>query len=98
MKSKLSTRARTLSQRRKNRIRQAGEGVDLSGQDQPLDGRESGLWVPATEHQRHSDDPYDEDDDDVERHTAETTTMTNTGTNGERERRGRDEEPIVEAV
>lgn len=95
MKPKLSTRARTLSQRRKNRIRQAGEGVDLSGQDQPLEGRESGLWVPATEHQRHSDDRYDDDEDDVveaDRQTTETTT-TSGG-----ERRGRDEERIAETA
>ena len=95
MKPKLSTRARTLSQRRKNRIRQAGEGVDLSGQDQPLDGRESGLWVPATEHQRQGgeDERYageDDDDDVVEGETGST------GLNGER--RGRDEERAVEAA
>ena len=96
VKPKLSTRARTLSQRRKNRIRQAGEGVDLSGQDQPLEGRESGLWVPATEHQRHSDEPYDEDEDDVAEHqTADTAT---TGTNGEREARGRNEERVGETA
>ena len=98
VKPKLSTRARTLSQRRKNHIRQAGEGVDLSGQDQPLEGRESGLWVPATEHQRHADDPYDEDEDDVvaEQQTADTTTSI--GTNGESVRRGRDEERVVETA
>ena len=42
--SKLSTRARTLSQRRKART----EGVDLAEQD--TQGRESGLWVPAQQH------------------------------------------------
>lgn len=45
--SKLSQRSRTLSQRRRNQNRNRGEGVDLSGQDQPLD-RESGLWIPPT--------------------------------------------------
>lgn len=49
MSSKLSTRARTLSQRRTNKIR--GEGHDLSGQDQSMgENRESGLWVPAEAH------------------------------------------------
>ena len=42
--SKLSTRARTLSQRRTNK----SQGMDLSGQDQSM--RESGLWVPASAH------------------------------------------------
>lgn len=41
--SKLSTRTRTLSQRRKARA----EGVDLSSQDPT---RESGMWVPAGQH------------------------------------------------
>lgn len=42
--SKLSTRTRTLSQHRRNNA----EGHDLSGQDQD---RESGLWIPASQHQ-----------------------------------------------
>ena len=56
VKSKLSTRARTLSQRRKNR----GEGVDLSGQDNE--------WVPASQHGEGQD--YD-DDEDLEDEKAE---------------------------
>lgn len=59
--SKLSTRARTLSQRRANRNR--GEGVDLTDQDQQLD-RES--WVPANQHH-----DYDEEDDVEERGRGE---------------------------
>lgn len=51
--SKLSTRARTLSQRRANKIREGGH--DLSGQDQAMD-RESGLWVPAEQHSGQYDD------------------------------------------
>jgi hypothetical protein len=77
--SKLSTRARTLSQRRKER-RQRGEGVDLSGQDQPMD-RESGLWVSASQHQHGN--AYDEDD-------AEEDGARGEGQNGEV--RGREEE------
>jgi hypothetical protein len=50
VKSKLSQRSRTLSQRRANRN---AEGVDLSGQDSNMD-RES--WVPASQHQEYDDD------------------------------------------
>ena len=57
VKSKLSTRARTLSQRRANR--QQGEGVDLSGQDQHME-RES--WVPASEHRGEHD--YEDDEEE----------------------------------
>jgi len=83
--SKLSTRARTLSQRRKNRQRNQGEGVDLAGQDQPLKGdRESGLWVPAGTHREYqeADDGEEEEDEEV-------------ATNGEE--RGREEERAAEA-
>lgn len=78
--AKLSTRARTLSQRRRSRARQA-EGVDLSGQDQPLEGRESGLWIPASEHQGNG---YGEEEEEV------THSVTS-------ENRGREEERAVPA-
>jgi len=58
--SKLSTRARTLSQRRHNRKNQ--EGVDLAHQDQPLENRESGLWIPASQHQAGE---YDDEEDEA---------------------------------
>lgn len=61
--SKLSTRARTLSQRRKNRIR--GDGIDLSHQDQAMD-RESGMWVPASEHRATGDEYEDEEEEEEE--------------------------------
>ena len=71
VKPQLSTRARTLSQRRKQGVgRHQGQPVDLASQDQPLDHRESGLWVPASEHQsgavyaQHVDDDEEEEDDD----------------------------------
>jgi len=80
--SNLSTRARTLSQRRKNR--RQGEGVDLSHQDQPLDNRESGLWVPASEHRAGGYEDEEEDDEE-----APSTV------NGET--RGREEERAVPA-
>lgn len=59
--SKLSTRARTLSQRRHNRHQ--GEAIDLAGQDAPMDGsRESGLWVPASAHQNDYEDDEEEEE------------------------------------
>ena len=59
--SKLSTRARTLSQRRKNRVQNQGEGHDLSGQDQ-LMTRDS--WIPADQHHQREqgEEEYDEED------------------------------------
>ena len=61
--SKLSTRARTLSQRRQ-KVRQQGEGHDLSHQDQQMGGeRESGMWIPASAHQGQQEDLEDDDED-----------------------------------
>jgi hypothetical protein len=54
--SKLSTRARTLSQRRRNNIRARTEGHDLSGQDAPL--HERGSWGEV-----------DDEEDDENRHS-----------------------------
>ncbi|KAF2192311.1 hypothetical protein K469DRAFT_716829 [Zopfia rhizophila CBS 207.26] len=81
--SKLSTRSRTLSQRRRNAARRQGEGVDLSHQDQPLDNRESGLWIPASEHQGNGYEDEEEEED------APSTVATET--------RGREEERPVAA-
>ena len=81
--SKLSTRARTLSQRRHAK-RNQGEGVDLANQDPPMDkDRESGLWVPAGAHREYQED---EDEEEEEEEAAP---------NGES--RGREEERAVEA-
>lgn len=77
--AKLSTRARTLSQRRKNRPQ---EGLDLSHQDQPMGSSESGMWVPASAHRAEEDE--EEYDDDEE---APSTV------NGEA--RGREEERVA---
>ncbi|KAI9856860.1 MAG: Eisosome core component [Vezdaea acicularis] len=63
VKSNLSTRARTLSQRRKRR---QGEGVDLAGQDQPLKDRESGLWLPASQHQGNNEEFEDDEEEEEE--------------------------------
>jgi hypothetical protein len=67
--SKLSTRSRTLSQRRAQR--NTGEGHDLAGQDQPLGDRESGLWIPASQHQAHE---YDDEDDEIATSTVDGET------------------------
>lgn len=37
--------------------------MDLSGQDQELEGRESGLWIPASEHHDNAYEDNDVDDD-----------------------------------
>ncbi|PVH94945.1 hypothetical protein DM02DRAFT_645627 [Periconia macrospinosa] len=80
--SKLSQRSRTLSQRRKNAARRA-EGVDLSHQDQPLDSRESGLWIPASEH---AGNGYEDEEEEID---APSTVGTET--------RGREEERVIAA-
>ena len=67
--SKLSTRSRTLSQRRAPR--NTDQGLDLAGQDQPLENRESGLWIPASQHQAHE---YEDDDDEVATSTVDDET------------------------
>ena len=82
--SKLSQRSRTLSQRRRNQNRNMGEGVDLSGQDQALD-RESGLWIPAGDHQGNGYDDREDLDDDVN------------STIASEHQRGREDERIVAA-
>ncbi len=87
VKPKLSTRAHTLSQRRKaGRGQRNPEGVDLSGQDQSLKDRESGLWVPAGAHREYidmDDEDLERDDDINTHHIGET--------------RGREEERATEA-
>lgn len=82
VKSNLSSRARTLSQRRKARAK-AEAGVDLSGQDQPMD-RDS--WVNASDHRATYEDGEEEEEEDEE---AEENV------NGEA--RGREEERAVAA-
>lgn len=57
--SKLSQRARTLSQRRRNNIRQRSEGHDLSGQDVPL--KDDSSWKGRDDEL----DSEEEEDDDI---------------------------------
>jgi hypothetical protein len=83
--SKLSTRSRTLSQRRRNNLRSRNDGHDLSAQDAPLNDGSS--WVG-----RDADLETDEEDDldDEKRHSV---LDSDGGMNGES--RGRPQEAVV---
>jgi hypothetical protein len=62
--SKLSTRSRTLSQRRKNAAaKHNSEGHDLSGQDAPLKG-DRNSWVPAGQHGEYEQEEDEEEDEE----------------------------------
>jgi len=66
--SSLSTRTRTLSQRRRNN-RHQGEAVDLADQDAPMEqSRDSNLWIPASQH--HNSGRYEDDDEDEDASVA----------------------------
>jgi hypothetical protein len=89
--AKLSTRARTLSQRRRNNIKARSEGHDLSGQDIALNDRDS--WVPAAQHK---DEEYGEEDDDEEDELdgpSHAALDSENGANGEQ--RGRSQEVLA---
>ncbi|EEH35323.1 sphingolipid long chain base-responsive protein LSP1 [Paracoccidioides lutzii Pb01] len=79
--SKLSTRSRTLSQRRRKNISKTRSGgVDLAIQDPPFKGdRES--WVPAQQHPHYKHHAGDDDDEYGDEEVLET--------NGERRQRER---------
>ncbi|CAD0011449.1 unnamed protein product [Aureobasidium pullulans] len=77
--SSLSTRTRTLSQRRRNRHQ--GEAVDLAHQDAPMENRDSNLWIPASQH--HNAGTYEDDDEE------EDASVVNGSI------RGRDEERVA---
>ena len=63
--SKLSTRARNLSTRRKQR---AAEGHDLSGQDSSMKDRDS--WVPAEQHGDYAQGEEEEEEEEEEETSA----------------------------
>lgn len=90
VKSQLSTRSRTLSQRRKARAQQRGGPVDLSSQDAPMENRDSGLWVPAEQHRANYEDGEGEDEEEEEEEDEEETLSAVNG-----ETRGRDEERAI---
>ena len=77
-----------MSQRRHKGIHQ-GQPVDLASQDQPMENRESGLWVPASEHQ--SGHLYTQGHEDEEEEEEEQAVAPNG------EQRGREEERVVAA-
>ncbi|KAL2161553.1 hypothetical protein VTH06DRAFT_8115 [Thermothelomyces fergusii] len=100
---KLSTRARALSQRRRNNIRARAEGHlqaqghDLSAQDTPLNDRDS--WAaaaPAGQHEYTEDEAAaaeaEEEEDDLD---APSHTAVDTDADLDRERRGRNHEPVA---
>lgn len=87
--SKLSTRARTLSQRRRNNIKHRAEGHDLSGQDAPLNDGSS--WVQASQHK---DEEYEEGEQtDEEADERRHSLLDSDGLNGES--RGRTQEAVA---
>ncbi|KAI4864987.1 Eisosome component PIL1-domain-containing protein [Hypoxylon rubiginosum] len=65
---KLSTRARTLSQRRRHNIkaRSAEGGLDLSGQDAPLNDHGDESWVAAGDRAHE----YDDEEEDEQAHSV----------------------------
>lgn len=85
--SKLSTRARTLSQRRKANAakhRETGQGVDLAGQDQPMKSdRDS--WLPAGQHQAGHGEGEDEYEDEEEEEEAGHADVNGEGRGRERD-------------
>lgn len=85
VRSNLSTRSRTLSQRRRNNMAKAREdgGVDLSGQDQPMN-RDS--WVPADQHADYHGDTDGEG--------ADGASVSHSGANGEHRGRVEAREPV----
>lgn len=71
VRSNLSTRARTLSQRRKAKA----EGVDLSHQDSAMDGEREG-WVPAHQHGEYDNEDEEEDEGRSEARGREEATAS----------------------
>jgi hypothetical protein len=85
VRSNLSTRSRTLSQRRHNNLSKThADGVGLAGQDH----QDRDSWVPADQHAGYHDE--DEVDDDVVDAEEDIGSITHSGANGEH--RGRIEE------
>ncbi|KAI9733009.1 MAG: Eisosome core component [Cirrosporium novae-zelandiae] len=89
--SKLSTRARTLSQRRKSRVRAnaGGEGLDLASQDRELKERDG--WVPADQHDEYHRGSVEDEEDELQSED-EATVEGDSMVNGER--RGREQTAI----
>lgn len=87
--SKLSTRARNLSQRRKHGAGQRNPGgIDLSGQDPSLKDRESGLWVPAGAHREYADEDENEEEEHEEQFGSHAAVVHNGELRGREGREG----------
>jgi hypothetical protein len=105
--AKLSTRARTLSQRRRNNIKARTEGLqvlqqggvhggahghDLSAQDQPLSERD--VWVSAGQHHNEYADEEEEGEEEEDLDApSHSVGDTEASLNGEH--RGRNHDPVV---
>lgn len=90
--SKLSTRSRTLSQRRRANVPRNAEGLDLTGQDgATIQDRESGLWVPASVHK--GGDEYADGEEEEEEEEQHEGSLQGGGINGEN--RGRQEHVLA---
>lgn len=88
VRSHLSSRTRTLSQCRRSAMAKNREGVDLTGQDQPMRGdRES--WVPADQHANY------QRSDDGELEDGDEESVTQSGANGEQRGRGEEREQMA---
>ncbi|KAJ9236955.1 primary component of eisosome [Paecilomyces variotii] len=91
VRSSLSTRSRTLSQRRRNNASKNGEGVDLASQDQPMRGdRDS--WLPADQHPSYNQEENEQYQDGTDEEPIEVA-----GANGEQRGRVEERESIVTA-
>ena len=95
--SKLSTRARTLSTRRRNNIKarneaqmQALHGHALSAQDAPL--HDGDAWVPAGQHTEYEEEEDEADEDDLDA-PSHSVVETDASLNGEH--RGRNHTPVI---
>lgn len=87
VRSNLSTRSRTLSQRRRNNIKRGTDEVEL-GQDPSLKDQDS--WVPADQHAGYHVDDVSEDgivEDDG--------SIAHSGANGEMRGRAEEREPVA---
>ena len=90
VRSNLSTRSRTLSQRRRNNLAKSREdGVDFSGQDRSLKDRDS--WVPADQHASY----HTEVDGEEGAEDEDVGSIVHSGANGEQRGRGTEREPVA---
>ena len=65
VKSSLSQRSRTLSQRRKANAAKHAEGLDLSGQDSSMKS-DRNSWVPADQHGHYAEGEEEEEEEEEE--------------------------------